>query len=307
MYVCMYVHVLHLGFSSNHSWLKSKKRKSAHTEASSSACPMRRRKRAGNAMRRMRRQKRIGNDEVLQTIDEECVVASNQACAHCIDEQSDAKTQAYFTRKELQHVYLHPICFVAFSGWYETRQNMRVVFRAWKKAISHKAISRSSLAKEAGRFVRLWQWDASLREWGRIVELLLHLWRLSAAWDSDTESDSSHSSMPSLTPSSHGTGDDHMFDYSAGALPMRMLYSVHALQMRMIWDDSGTESDSSHSSMPSLMPSSRDTEDDDLFDYSAAAHALQMRVIWDDFGNQRPSHMEFLARYGFVLRSDGLS
>ena len=257
----MYVHVLHLGFSSHHFWLKSKKRKSAHTEASSSACPMRRRKRAGNAMRRMRRQKRIGYDQVPLPIDEECVVASNQACAHCIDEQSDAKTQAYFTRKELQHVYLHPICFVAFSGWYETRQNMRVVVRAWKKAIRcHKAISRSSLAKEAGRFVRLWQWDASLREWGRIVELLLHLRRFSPAADSDTESVSStDSSMPEIADSSSDnmpppfarsdtssdssdddTGDDELFDY-ASSLPMRMLYYRHALQMRMIVDDLGNQ------------------------------------------------------------------
>ena len=277
---------MHLGFSSHHFWLKSKKRKSAHTEASSSACPMRRRKRAGNAMRRMRRQKRIGYDQVPLPIDEECVRASNQACAHCIDEQSDAKTQAYFTRKELQHVYLHPICFVAFSGWYETRQNMRVVVRAWKKAIRcHKAISRSSLAKEAGRFVRLWQWDAILRDWGRIVELLL---AASATADSDTESDSSHNSIPSLQVSSGGNSMPPLFPRSDTSS-----------------DWSGDE-----------------TGDDDLFDYSASAvpmwmysaHALQMRMIWDDFGNQRPvppifrtPHMEFLARYGFVLRSDGLS
>ena len=255
----MYVHVLHLGFSSNQFCLKSKKRKSAHTEASSSACPMRRRKRAGNAMRRMRRQKRMGYDQVPQTIDGECVLASNQACAHCIDEQSDAKTQAYFTRKELQHVYLHPICFVAFLGWYETRQNMRLVFRAWENAISHKAISRSSLAKEAGRFVRLWQWDASMREWGRIVELLLHLRRFSPAADSDTESVSStDSSMPELGFSSSDnmpppfarsdtssdssdddTGDDELFDYAVSR--MRMLYYRHALQMRMIVDDLGNQ------------------------------------------------------------------
>jgi hypothetical protein len=184
-------------------------------------------------MMRMRRQKRIGNDKVLQTI----------------DENSDAKTQAYF----------------ALSGWYETHQKMRVVFTAWEKAISHKAISRSSLAKRASRFVRLWQWDAIMREWGRIVELLL---AASATADSDTESDTTHSSMPAL-----------------GAAPLFPLPDTTS-----DWSDD-------------------ESGDDDPFDYSAdalpwwySAHALQMRMMWDNFDNAvRPQHMDFLARYGYVV------
>ena len=89
---------------------------------------------------------------------------------------------------------MHPICFAALSGWYETRVNTRFVFRAWflycrlvsrLRAISRKAINRTTSSFVAGKLVRRWQvaaWYTEsntlqfCRSWCRIMRFIISAW-----------------------------------------------------------------------------------------------------------------------------------
>jgi len=131
---------------------------------------------------------------VIVTMQYSTAKARGQACLACIDRESVALPQAYFTCPDTRHLCMHPICFAALSGWYETRVNTRCVFRAWflycrlvirLRAISRKAINRTTSSFVAGKLVRRWQvaaWYAEsntlqfCRSWCRIMRLILRAW-----------------------------------------------------------------------------------------------------------------------------------